>query len=60
MDYPARWRLRVAREGLDLDVEPRLADQKWQGVLVYWEGAVTVRPRGVGYVELTGYGSARR
>ena len=64
-DYPARWRLVVPRAGLDVDVAPRLADQEWTGTLVYWEGAVTVRPRngraaGVGYVELTGYGAPAR
>ncbi len=61
-DYPARWRLRVPSEGLELDVEPLLADQEMRTSFVYWEGAVTVsgtsrgRPlAGRGYVELTGY-----
>ena len=61
--YPARWRLRLPSERLDLLVEPRLADQEMRTSFVYWEGAVAVsgtaddRPvTGQGYVELTGYG----
>jgi predicted secreted hydrolase len=61
-DYPARWRLRVPSEGLDLEVEPLVADQEMRTSFVYWEGAVSVsgtsrgRPlTGHGYVELTGY-----
>ncbi len=60
--YPARWRLRIPREGLDLEVRPLLADQELDVSFRYWEGAVEVegahrgRPvRGRGYVELTGY-----
>ncbi len=58
--YPAKWRLRVASVGLDVVVEPRLADQEHTGRFPYWEGAVTVSTvdgnrLGVGYVELTGY-----
>ena len=61
-DYPARWRLRVPSEGLELDVQPLLSDQEMRTSFVYWEGAVSVigtsrgRPlTGRGYVELTGY-----
>jgi len=60
--YPARWRLRVADAGLDLEVAPLVDDQEMNTSFVYWEGAVTVsgiadgRPvAGHGYVELTGY-----
>ncbi|HVS00247.1 MAG TPA: lipocalin-like domain-containing protein [Thermoanaerobaculia bacterium] len=60
--YPARWRVRVPSEGLDLEVEPLLADQELDVSFRYWEGAVAVegtrrgRPvRGRGYVEMTGY-----
>ena len=60
--YPARWRLRVASEGLDLRVEPWLADQEMRTSFVYWEGAVRLSGSargssvlGQGYVELTGY-----
>ena len=61
--YPARWRLSVPGEQLELLVEPRLADQEMRTSFQYWEGAVAVsgtargRPvGGQGYVELTGYG----
>ncbi len=60
--YPAAWRLRVPSEGIDLRVEPLLADQELDVSFRYWEGAVEVegtshgRPvQGRGYVELTGY-----
>jgi predicted secreted hydrolase len=55
--YPARWRLAVPNEGLDLDLEPWLADQEMRTSFTYWEGAVKVRGSvtGNGYVELTGY-----
>ena len=60
--YPARWRLRIPREGLDLEVRPLLADQELDVSFRYWEGAVSLegthhgRPiQGHGYVELTGY-----
>jgi predicted secreted hydrolase len=60
--YPARWRLRVPGEDLDLVVDPWIPDQEMRTSFVYWEGAVRVtgtddgRPlSGQGYVELTGY-----
>jgi predicted secreted hydrolase len=60
--YPARWRVRVRSEGLELEVEPLVADQEMRTSFTYWEGAVRVsgtargRPvAGRGYVELTGY-----
>ena len=65
--YPAGWRLRIPKAGLDLRVTPRMADQELPVSIVYWEGAVAVegesvsgsrdgRPvAGLGYVELTGY-----
>jgi len=60
--YPARWRLTLPELGLDLEVEPLLADQEMRVSVAYWEGAVSVsgtarrRPvRGHGFVELTGY-----
>lgn len=64
--YPARWRLRVPREKLDMEIAPRLADQELLTSVRYWEGAVAVRgmsagsPGGSGYVEMTGYGAAER
>jgi predicted secreted hydrolase len=60
--YPARWRVRVPSEGLELAVEPLVADQEMRTSFTYWEGAVGVSgaTRGLpvsgrGYVELTGY-----
>lgn len=65
VQYPARWRLRVPSEGLDLTVTPLLADQELDVSFRYWEGAVTIEGtrrgapiRGNGYVELTGYADA--
>jgi predicted secreted hydrolase len=59
--YPARWRLRVPGQGLELLVEPMLANQELDVTVRYWEGAVQVSgPQGVsgrGYMELAGYGS---
>jgi predicted secreted hydrolase len=60
--YPSRWRVRVPPAGLDVLVEPWLADQEIRTSFVYWEGAVRVAGQsggqtcsGEGYVELTGY-----
>jgi len=56
-DYPARWRLRIPQEGLDLEIAPLLADQELDVSFRYWEGAVAVSGsiEGQGYVEMTGY-----
>lgn len=57
---PTRWRLEVPGHGLDLTVAAR-DPKRWMTTQVpYWEGAVTVegpdgRPRGEGYLEMTGY-----
>ena len=60
--YPARWRVSLPREQLEVEVTPRLPDQELVLAVRYWEGAVRVaghadgRPiGGVGYVELVGY-----
>ena len=60
--YPSGWRVTVPEYGLDLTIEPLLADQEMNLSTVYWEGAVRVEGTrsgqaisGVGYVELTGY-----
>lgn len=60
--YPARWRLRIPRVGLDLDIRPHIPDQELRVGFQYWEGAVAVSGTssqqpitGNGYVELTGY-----
>jgi predicted secreted hydrolase len=63
--YPARWTLVVPAEGLELEIEPYLADQELAVSYAYWEGAVQVegqragRPvRGAGYIEMTGYAAS--
>ena len=65
--YPSRWRLSVPSAGIELALEPWVADQELvteasTGV-TYWEGAVGGKGRSggrdvtcEGYVELTGYG----
>jgi predicted secreted hydrolase len=60
--YPARWRLRVPRLDLDVDIQPRLADQELNTSTRYWEGASLVKGTrankeigGKAYVELVGY-----
>lgn len=58
---PTLWRVEVPGQGLDVEVRARHPDQ-WMGTsFAYWEGMVTVEdypsgePRGVGYLEMTGY-----
>jgi predicted secreted hydrolase len=58
--YPARWRLRIPTQNLDLEIRPLLPDQELDVSFRYWEGAVDVTSRGTplrgrGYAELTGY-----
>jgi predicted secreted hydrolase len=63
--YPAKWRITVPGEGLDLEVIPRLTNQELLTSFRYWEGAVTVKAvagsalGGKGYLEMTGYGASR-
>jgi len=64
--YPSRWKIKIPVAGIELAVNPLLADQELvtegsTGV-VYWEGAVDGRGRSrgqevtcEGYVEMTGY-----
>ena len=65
--YPSGWRILLEEAGLELNVEPEIADQENRSRLVpglhYWEGAVRVmNPKGArigqGYVELVGYGES--
>lgn len=60
--YPAKWRLEVPGEALDLELAPRVANQELAVTVRYWEGAVKIagsshgRPiGGHGFVEMTGY-----
>ena len=64
--YPAKWRLRIPGEAIDLTITPYMADQEMHTLIRYWEGAVraqgTIQGRplaGDGYVELTGYGEKK-
>ena len=65
-EYPSGWRVTIPGAGLDLRLDPLLADQELDtratSGVVYWEGAVAVSgtaggapATGRGYVELTGY-----
>ncbi len=63
--YPSRWRIRIPRHRLDLDIQPYMADQELDTSFRYWEGAVSVSGTthatpvtGSGYVELVGYTEA--
>jgi predicted secreted hydrolase len=63
--YPARWRVRIPSEELDLSVTPLLPDQELDVSFRYWEGAVAIQGTrhgapvsGRGFVELTGYTEA--
>ena len=60
--YPARWRLSVPSQALELEIVPLINDQELNVSYRYWEGAVKVigskqsKPiSGQGYVELAGY-----
>jgi predicted secreted hydrolase len=64
--YPAAWRITMPNDGLEIELEPSVADQELDtrattGV-IYWEGSQVVRATrdgvplgGQAYVELTGY-----
>lgn len=65
--YPARWRLRVSSEDLDVILTPRVADQELRVTVRYWEGAVRIEGTrrgaavgGSGFVEMTGYRASSR
>lgn len=60
--YPSKWRLRIAKEDLDITITPFMENQEHQFTYSYWEGAVSIKGihqgqkvNGKGYVELTGY-----
>jgi len=57
--YPAKWRVRIPSEQIDLTLTPQVADQELVLTVRYWEGSVRVEgsATGYGYVELTGYGA---
>jgi predicted secreted hydrolase len=56
-EWPLRWHLEILPAGLDVRIEPLVADQELDFALRAWSGTVTVDggPGGVGHLELTGY-----
>lgn len=61
-EYPAKWRIRVPSEGIEITVTPMMDNQELHTFFTYWEGAVKIsgvkngiEVSGYGYVELTGY-----
>jgi predicted secreted hydrolase len=65
--YGSEWRVRIPDASLDMIVRSQLPDQENRSKLIptlrYWEGAVEVvdadgKRMGVGFVEMTGYGTA--
>ncbi len=61
-EYPAKWRIRIPTEGIEITVTPLMANQELHTFFTYWEGAVEIsgvrdgkEVSGYGYVELTGY-----
>jgi predicted secreted hydrolase len=58
--YPAAWHFAVPGEGIDLQIEPLLANQELRVSFTYWEGAVEIEgtQQGYGYIEMTGYYSS--
>jgi predicted secreted hydrolase len=60
--YPVRWRLRLSRAAIELELEPYLEDQEVDLSVRYWEGAVrglgqagAAALQAEGYLELAGY-----
>jgi predicted secreted hydrolase len=65
--YPVRWRISLPQLQMQLEVVSRIPDQEMKLSQSYWEGAVSVNGtqsgqsiRGVGYLEMTGYGESYR
>ncbi len=65
--YPVTWRMDIPKLGLKLTATTRLKSQELSGgnkiAPSYWEGAIAIEGtrrsanvRGVGYLEMTGYG----
>lgn len=60
-EVPVRWRLELPGRGVDLEVTARHPQRWMDTAFAYWEGEVVAHdyasgePRGVGYLEMTGY-----
>ncbi len=64
--YPARWRLSVPSQGIELTLTPLIPNQELNVSATYWEGAVDAAGSADGqpitargYIELTGYAGGR-
>lgn len=64
--YPVQWHIAIPKLRLEMDIAAPLASQELPGGIgpAYWEGAIDVsgqngssQLRGVGYLEMTGYGN---
>ena len=58
--YPSTWQIEIPDHGLDITIKPYLEDQEFNGIIRYWEGAVSLEGSsdsrfvtGSGYVEMT-------
>ncbi len=61
-EYPAKWRIRLPTQNMELRLTPLLQNQELNVSVRYWEGAVKIEGTqgktalsGYGYVEMTGY-----
>lgn len=64
--YPARWRVSIPSESIELTITPLIPDQELNVSATYWEGAVVAEGTAGGqpitargYIELTGYAGER-
>jgi len=60
--YPSKWRMKLVKENIELEIIPNVANQELPLSIRYWEGSVSIAGKsngqlvkGLGYVELTGY-----
>lgn len=58
--WPVAWAVTIPDADLEMHIEPLFDHQRWDGSVVYWEGAIRVHtpdgePLGRGYLELSGY-----
>ena len=58
--YPSTWQIEIPGHGLDITIKPYFEDQEFNGIIRYWEGAVSLvgssdsrLVTGSGYVEMT-------
>ena len=58
--YTSTWQIEIPDQGIDIVIKPYFEDQEFNGIIRYWEGAVSVEGSsnslfvtGSGYVEMT-------